>query len=85
MSEELAKEVWHTIETNGGYQFNASHSVAYTLISYLCMWLKVHYPAEFFAVASEAFFIAPALLADGYPDIYRKLAAYYRQDPLGSG
>lgn len=42
-------------------------------------------PAEFFAVASEAFFVAPALLAAGYPQIYRKLAAYYRQDPLGSG
>ena len=42
-------------------------------------------PAEFFAVASEAFFIAPAPLADGYPDIYRKLAAYYRQNPLESG
>ncbi len=41
-------------------------------------------PAEFFAVASEAFFIAPAPLADGYPQIYRKLAAYYRQNPLAS-
>lgn len=41
-------------------------------------------PAEFFAVASEAFFVAPAPLADGYPQVYRKLAAYYRQDPLGS-
>jgi Mlc titration factor MtfA (ptsG expression regulator) len=42
-------------------------------------------PAEFFAVASEAFFIAPAPLADGYPEVYRKLAAYYCQDPLRSG
>jgi Mlc titration factor MtfA (ptsG expression regulator) len=42
-------------------------------------------PAEFFAVASEAFFIAPAPLADGYSQVYRKLAAYYRQDPLASG
>ena len=41
-------------------------------------------PAEFFAVASETFFVAPAALADGYPAIYRKLAAYYRQDPLAS-
>ena len=42
-------------------------------------------PAEFFAVASEAFFVAPVPLAEGYPQVYRKLAAYYRQDPLGSG
>ncbi len=42
-------------------------------------------PAEFFAVASEAFFVAPRPLADGYPQIYRKLAAYYRQNPLEGG
>ncbi len=39
-------------------------------------------PAEFFAVASEAFFVAPAPLAEDYPQIHRLLAAYYRQDPL---
>ncbi len=39
-------------------------------------------PAEFFAVASEAFFVAPQPLAAAYPAVYRKLAAYYRQDPL---
>ncbi len=38
--------------------------------------------AEFFAVASEAFFVAPAPLARAYPKIYRLLAAWYRQDPL---
>lgn len=40
-------------------------------------------PAEFFAVASEAFFVAPQPLAAAYPEVYRKLGAYYRQDPLG--
>lgn len=42
-------------------------------------------PAEFFAVASEAFFVAPQPLAAAYPEVYRKLQAYYRQDPLGTG
>lgn len=41
-------------------------------------------PAEFFAVASEAFFVAPAPLAEDYPEIYRLLAAWYRQDPLAA-
>lgn len=41
-------------------------------------------PAEFFAVASEAFFVAPAPLAAAYPAIHRLLAAYYRQDPLAA-
>lgn len=39
-------------------------------------------PAEFFAVASEAFFETPDAIADAYPEVYRQLRAYYRQDPL---
>ncbi len=39
-------------------------------------------PTEFFAVASEAFFETPQLLRDEYPQVYRQLALFYRQDPL---
>jgi Mlc titration factor MtfA (ptsG expression regulator) len=39
-------------------------------------------PAEFFAVASEAFFEAPDLLEAAYPAVYRQLRDFYRQDPL---
>jgi Mlc titration factor MtfA (ptsG expression regulator) len=39
-------------------------------------------PAEFFAVASEAFFEIPSLLAVEYPDVYQQIRAFYRQDPL---
>jgi len=48
-------------------------------------------PAEFFAVTSEAFFETPHILRQEYPDVYRQLAAFYRQDPasrtpeIGSG
>lgn len=42
------------------------------------------HPAEFFAVASEAFFVLPEPLAEDYPEIYRLLSLYYRQDPLAS-
>jgi Mlc titration factor MtfA (ptsG expression regulator) len=38
-------------------------------------------PDEFFAVASEVFFVAPAELKDEWPALYGLLAAYYRQDP----
>ena len=38
-------------------------------------------PAEFFAVTSEAFFETPHVLQWEYPDVYRQLAAFYRQDP----
>ncbi len=40
-------------------------------------------PAEFFAVASEVFFETPHVLQREYPDVYRQLAAFYRQDPAG--
>lgn len=40
------------------------------------------HPAEFFAVASESFFVTPGALASAYPDVYQLLARYYRQDPL---
>ena len=39
-------------------------------------------PAEFFAVASEAFFEQAALLAAAHPALYRVLADFYRVDPL---
>jgi MtfA peptidase len=37
--------------------------------------------SEFFAVASEAFFETPELLAPAYPDVYAQLRLFYRQDP----
>jgi hypothetical protein len=41
-------------------------------------------PGEFFAVASECFFEAPARLAAAWPDLYCQLRTFYRQDPLRS-
>src|SRR5258706_3286890 len=38
--------------------------------------------AEFFAVASEAFFETPEQLAPAYAAIYDQLRLFYRQDPL---
>jgi Mlc titration factor MtfA (ptsG expression regulator) len=38
-------------------------------------------PEEFFAVASEAFFVAPTDMRDEHPALYALLANYYRQDP----
>ncbi|MDZ7686070.1 MAG: M90 family metallopeptidase [Gammaproteobacteria bacterium] len=38
-------------------------------------------PAEFFAVASEAFFDTPAALHATRPALYEQLRAFYRQDP----
>jgi hypothetical protein len=40
-------------------------------------------PAEFFAVATEAFFQKPTILAKRHPELYGELSAFYRQDPAG--
>jgi len=38
-------------------------------------------PAEFFAVATECFFLKPVELASKHPQLYEQLKIYYRQDP----
>jgi hypothetical protein len=40
------------------------------------------HPAEFFAVATEAFFEKPRQLKAKHPELYEQLAAFYRQDPI---
>jgi len=41
-------------------------------------------PSEFFAVASETFFVAPLDLRDEHPLLYELLAGFYRQDPAAT-
>jgi len=38
-------------------------------------------PSEFFAVASEAFFVEPRELREHWPITYAMLSQFYRQDP----
>jgi DNA polymerase III subunit alpha len=49
LTGEKADEVFDLMEKFAGYGFNKSHSAAYALLAYHTAWLKVHYPAEFFA------------------------------------
>ena len=44
-----------------------------------------HGPEEFFAVAAEAFFVAPLPLKREQPVLYRLLVHYFRQDPAARG
>jgi Mlc titration factor MtfA (ptsG expression regulator) len=39
-------------------------------------------PDEFFAVATEHFFLTPAELRREFPDLYDAMKSYFRQDPL---
>lgn len=49
ISEAEITYLWNQIESFAEYGFNLSHAVAYTYISSWLLFLKVHYPHEFFA------------------------------------
>ena len=49
LSPENAAEVFDLMEKFAGYGFNKSHAAAYALLAYHTGWLKVHFPAEFYA------------------------------------
>jgi len=46
-----AELIFDQISKFAFYAFNKSHSVEYSLMSYLCMWLKVYYPVEYYAAS----------------------------------
>jgi Mlc titration factor MtfA (ptsG expression regulator) len=39
-------------------------------------------PAEFFAVATECFFVTPGPLKRKHPELYKELKVFYKQDPI---
>lgn len=49
IDDETRDRIWSNILSWGKYGFNKSHSACYALIAYLGMWLKRHYPREFYA------------------------------------
>jgi DNA polymerase III subunit alpha len=50
IGEDSARVMWAEILPYTGYSFNRPHASGYTLASYQDMWLKVHYPLDFYAV-----------------------------------
>ena len=49
VSEEAAREIFHTMVKFASYAFNKSHATAYAVLAYETAWLKKHYRAEFMA------------------------------------
>lgn len=48
---ETARQLWDWMATSSSYLFNIAHAIAYAVIAYWSMYLKVHYPAEFYAAS----------------------------------
>ncbi len=49
VSQEVAKEVFEQLAAFAAYGFCKAHAAAYAELAYQTLWLKCHYPAEFFA------------------------------------
>lgn len=51
VSAAEAGRIFHKIEAFAGYGFNKSHATAYSIVSMWCAYVRVHYPAEYFAAS----------------------------------
>lgn len=47
-SPVVAEDIFNRCAESGSYGFNLSHATAYTHLGYYCMYLKIHYPIEFY-------------------------------------
>jgi Mlc titration factor MtfA (ptsG expression regulator) len=75
---DMSVEDWSRIFTQAfeDFQLRVEQRAASAIDAY-----AAESPAEFFAVLSEVFFEIPHHLKAEYPEVYRQLAAFYRQDP----
>ena len=46
-SQELALQIFESMEAFAKYSFNKSHAFAYAVLAYKTAWLSLHYPVEF--------------------------------------
>lgn len=49
--EDLSRQVWNYMAASATYLFNVAHAISYAAVAYWTMYLKIHYPAEFFAAS----------------------------------
>jgi DNA polymerase-3 subunit alpha len=49
IAADKADEIFDLMEKFAGYGFNKSHAAAYSVLAYHTAWVKVHFPAEFYA------------------------------------
>jgi len=49
VSGEIASEIFEQLSAFAAYGFCKAHAATYAVLAYQTLWLKCHYPAEFFA------------------------------------
>jgi error-prone DNA polymerase len=88
VSQDIASKVFEQLAAFAAYGFCKAHAVAYAELSYKTLWLKCHYPAEFFAALLSnqpmGYYPSRVLVADARrfginimpPDINKSLGCY---------
>jgi len=49
ISEDTAIEIWCKMSDFAKYAFNKSHAAAYSVITFVCAWIKYYYPSVYMA------------------------------------
>lgn len=78
-NQEPMNEIWDRIVRYMGYGFNKSHGVAYSLITYLTAWMKVHYPEHWLGAQMTVKMGEQEKIAQAFEDI--KKAGFSFQAP----
>lgn len=52
-TQENFEKTWDVMMEFAKYSFNKSHATAYAMTGYICQWLKVNYPLEYWTVALD--------------------------------
>lgn len=55
ITDVVAARIWKQLVTAGAYAFNAAHCVSYGMLAYWTMWLKQHYPIEFYCASLQKY------------------------------
>jgi len=92
VSRKIAEKVFEQLAAFAAYGFCKAHAVAYATLAYQTLWLKCHYPAEFFAAVLSnqpmGYYPPRVLVADAKrfgvkvlpPDINRSSNCYTVED-----
>jgi DNA polymerase-3 subunit alpha len=67
MERDIAQKIWDLCQEFAKYGFNRSHSLAYSMVSYISMYLKHYYPLEW----SAAVLSNPKIESDEFKTYYR--------------
>ncbi len=68
VNKKIAEKVFEQLAAFAAYGFCKAHAVAYSKLAYQTLWLKCHYPAEFFAAVLSnqpmGYYPSSVLIAD---------------------